>query len=70
MSMSAGLADTTADLTPAWFTAALRAAGALGADAAVEKVDAVLYGTGQLGLVARAELDYAGPADGRRRRSS
>ncbi len=64
MPTSAVLADTTADLTPAWFTAALRTGGALGPDAAVEKVDAVLYGTGQLGLVARAELDYVGTADG------
>jgi Ecdysteroid kinase-like family len=62
MSTSAVLADATADLTPAWFTAVLRESGALGLDAAVEKADANLYGTGQFGLVARAELGYAGCA--------
>jgi hypothetical protein len=62
MTTSAALADTTADLTAEWFTVVLREGGVLGPDAAVEKVDAVLYGTGQFGLVARAELSYVGPA--------
>lgn len=62
MTTAAPLADTTADLTPEWFTVVLREGGALGPDAAVEKVDAGLYGTGQFGLVARAELGYLGPA--------
>jgi len=64
MPTSAVLADATADLTPEWFTVVLREGGALGPDAAVEKVDAGLYGTGQFGLVARAELGYVGPAGG------
>jgi Phosphotransferase enzyme family len=63
MTTSAVLADTAADLTPEWFTVVLREGGALGPDAAVEKVDAGLYGTGQFGLVARADLSYVGPAD-------
>jgi hypothetical protein len=62
MSTSAVLADAIADLTPAWFTVVLRENGVIGLDAAVEKVDANLYGTGQFGLVARAELGYAGCA--------
>lgn len=41
------LADATADLTPAWFTAALREGGVLGSEAALEKVEAGLYGTSQ-----------------------
>jgi hypothetical protein len=64
MPTSAVLADTTADLTPAWFTAALRDGGTLGPEDAVEKVEAGLYGTGQVGLVARAELGYTGSATG------
>lgn len=62
MLTSAVLADTPADLTPEWFSAALREGGALGPAAAVEKVNANLYGTGQFGLVVRAELGYAGEA--------
>jgi Phosphotransferase enzyme family len=64
MLTSTALADSTEDLTPAWFTAALQEGGVLGADDRVEHVDAGLYGTGQFGLVARAQLGYAGPAAG------
>jgi Phosphotransferase enzyme family len=65
--MTANLADSLDDLTPAWFTVALREGGVLAAGAAVESVDAGLFGTGQFGLVARAELAYTGTsADGPR----
>lgn len=61
---AAVLADTPADLTPEWFTAALREGGVLPAGASVATVDAGLFGTGQFGLVARAELTYDGEAPG------
>ena len=65
--MKAVLADSTADLTPAWFTAALREGSAIGPDTEVAGADVQLFGTGQFGLVARAELQYdhgtaSGPA--------
>lgn len=56
--MKAVLADSTMDLTPAWFTAALREGGAIGPRTEVISADARLFGTGQFGLVARAELRY------------
>lgn len=58
--MAPTLAESTDDLTHEWFTAALRAGGVLDADAEVCRADAVLFGTGQFGLVARATLDYRG----------
>ncbi|HEY3605249.1 MAG TPA: phosphotransferase [Sporichthyaceae bacterium] len=58
--MSATLADSLDDLTPAWFTAALRDGGAIKPETTVATADVALYGTGQLGLVARAELSYDG----------
>lgn len=62
MTVGTALADSTDDLTPEWFTAALREGGALGPDGKVASVDANLFGTGQFGLVARAELRYDGEA--------
>src|ERR1700760_1722363 len=56
--MEAVLADSTLDLTPEWFTAALREGGVIGPDNQVVAADAGLFGTGQFGLVARAELKY------------
>ncbi|CQD20159.1 aminoglycoside phosphotransferase [Mycobacterium lentiflavum] len=62
--MEAVLADSTLDLTPAWFTAALREGGAIGPHTEVVAADAALFGTGQFGLVARAELKYDDNASG------
>src|SRR2546426_12822956 len=62
--LTVALADLTEDLTPAWFTAVLRQGGVLGCDADVVAVDAGRYGTGQFGLVSRAELRYDGDAPG------
>jgi hypothetical protein len=59
---STTLVDTVDDLTPAWFTTALREGGVISPGAEVDTVDAALFGTGQFGLVARAELGYAGDA--------
>lgn len=58
--MSARLADSLDDLTPEWFTEALRAGGILRPEEAVAEAKAALFGTGQFGLVARAELTYEG----------
>jgi hypothetical protein len=56
------LADTVADLTPSWFTAALRESGTIAGDVAVTSVQAEPIGTGQVGLVALARLAYDGAA--------
>lgn len=56
--MNARLADAIDDLSPAWFTAALRAGGVLGPRDTVADAKAALFGTGQFGLVTRAELTY------------
>jgi hypothetical protein len=58
--MTATLADSLADLTPQWFTAALHDGGAIKPETTVTTATAALYGTGQLGLVGRAELTYDG----------
>jgi hypothetical protein len=57
-SPAATIADTVADLTPSWFTAALTESGTIAAGDAVASVDAEPIGTGQVGLVALARLDY------------
>ncbi|MHB8691601.1 MAG: phosphotransferase [Solirubrobacteraceae bacterium] len=56
------IADTIDDLTPEWFTGALRDGGTLPRDAAVTAADSRLIGTGQLGLVVLSELTYDGDA--------
>jgi Ecdysteroid kinase-like family len=60
------LADSVEDLTPEWFTEALREGGTIGGDATVTSAKSSLVGTGQLGKVVRTELGYdnrtAGPA--------
>src|ERR1700739_1223591 len=56
--MNAVRADSTRALSPAGFAAALREGGAIGSDIEVTSADACLFGTGQFGLVARAELSY------------
>lgn len=62
--MTARLADSLDDLTPEWFTDALRAGGVLGPRDRVVDAKAALFGTGQFGLVARTELSYTKSADG------
>jgi hypothetical protein len=54
------IADTVDDVTPQWMTSALRAGGTITADTSVSSVQAQPFGTGQSGLVSRAELEYAG----------
>ena len=56
------LADSLDDLTADWLTGALREGGVLDGDASVSNADVALFGTGQFGLVARAELAYSGEA--------
>ncbi|OHV05454.1 phosphotransferase [Mycobacterium talmoniae] len=52
------IVDTVGDLTPEWFTGALREGGTIGAGVSVTSAKTELVGTGQLGLVARADLEY------------
>lgn len=52
------IVDTVGDLTPEWFTAALREGGTIGDGVCVTSAKNELVGTGQLGLVARADLEY------------
>jgi phosphotransferase family enzyme len=56
------IVEQVAGLTPAWFTNALREGRTIAADAAVTAVDAEPIGTGQVGLVVRARLEYDGAA--------
>jgi aminoglycoside/choline kinase family phosphotransferase len=56
------IADTVADLTPSWFTAALREGGTIADCDAVTSVEAEPIGTGQVGLVALARLQYGDSA--------
>jgi hypothetical protein len=56
------IVDTIEELTPEWFTGALREGGTLGAGAAVSAVRSELIGTGQVGMVVRSELEYEGDA--------
>jgi hypothetical protein len=59
---TAAIADTVADLTPSWFTAALREGATIADGDAVTSADNEPIGTGQVGLVVRARLGYDGPA--------
>jgi hypothetical protein len=61
---TARIADTVADLTPGWFTAVLREGGTIAAGDSVTSVHAEPIGTGQVGLVALAHLEYDTPAPG------
>ena len=54
------IANNLDDLTPALFTRVLREGGTIPADTAVTAAAAHPIGTGQVGLVARAELEYGG----------
>jgi hypothetical protein len=55
-----GIADTVEELTPEWFTGALREGGTIGPDVTVTGAGSELVGTGQLGLVVRSDLTYDG----------
>src|SRR5438067_10360094 len=59
---TAVIVDTIEELTPGWFTGALRDGGTLPSAAAVTAVRSELIGTGQVGMVVRCELDYEGGA--------
>lgn len=52
------IVDHPGQLTPEWFTAVLRNAGALAPDAVVTGVDSERFGTGQVGLILRSQLSY------------
>jgi Phosphotransferase enzyme family len=60
------IVDTTKELTPEWLTAVLRGSGTLGTGQEVVAVKTEVIGTGQVGFVARVQLNYdraaAGPA--------
>lgn len=56
------LIDEPDQLTPAWFTDALRAGGVLDDDGVVIGAEVRRFGTGQWGLVVRAVLEYDGTA--------
>jgi hypothetical protein len=55
------IADSVEDLTPEWFTSALRDGGTIGPDVTVTSASSALIGTGQLGLVVQTDLGYDAP---------
>jgi Phosphotransferase enzyme family len=61
---TAPIADTIADLTPDWFTEVLRQAGTIAAPRRVTAVRTEAIGTGQVGLVVRAVIEYDHPGHG------
>jgi hypothetical protein len=54
----APIVDSIERLTPQWYTDALRDSGVIDAATSVVETDTRLFGTGQLGLVARSQLRY------------
>jgi hypothetical protein len=62
-STTAPIVDTLEDLTPSWFTAALREGGTIAEGHSVTSVSTELIGTGQVGLVVLAQLEYNDPSD-------
>lgn len=63
--MAPAIVDTVDELTPEWFTAALREGGTIDEGVTVTSASSQLVGTGQLGLVVRTDLEYdvpGGPA--------
>jgi hypothetical protein len=56
------IVDTIDQLTPEWFTEALREDGVLPGGASVANAGNEIYGTGQFGFVVRSELGYEGDA--------
>ena len=57
------IVDSIEALTARWYTEALRDSGVIGTTASVTDVETRLFGTGQLGLVARSVLRYDHAAD-------
>ncbi|MEA2675469.1 MAG: hypothetical protein QOI92_2661, partial [Chloroflexota bacterium] len=55
---AAAILDTVDQLTPAWLTAALRAGGTIPADRHVTAIATEVIGTGTVGYVARANVEY------------
>jgi aminoglycoside phosphotransferase (APT) family kinase protein len=58
------ITDTIDELTPEWFTAALRETNTIRPDATVTHTRFNRFGAGQLAAVIRAELTYDGKTDG------
>ncbi|TGD88402.1 DUF1679 domain-containing protein [Mycolicibacterium sp. CH28] len=59
------ITDTIDELTPAWFTAALREGGVIGPDVSVTSAESRRFGVGgQLATVIRSLLTYAPPTHG------
>jgi aminoglycoside phosphotransferase (APT) family kinase protein len=58
------ITDTIDELTPEWFTAALRETNTIGRDTTVTHTRFSRFGAGQLAAVIRAELTYDQEADG------
>ena len=57
------IADAVEELTPEWFTDALRDGGTIDDEAAVTSAESRAIGTGQLGSVVLSELAYEGAPD-------
>jgi hypothetical protein len=64
MSTAAPIVDTIEELTPEWMTAALREGMGISQEHSVISVSAEPIGTGQVGLVVLAQLQYDGPSVG------
>jgi aminoglycoside phosphotransferase (APT) family kinase protein len=58
------IADTIAELTPQWFTDALRESGTIDANTSVSAADCVPFGVGQTASLVRARLNFQGAAGG------
>jgi hypothetical protein len=58
------IVDTMEELTPEWFTGALREGGTIPVEASISAVRSELIGTGQVGMVVRSELEYEGDVVG------
>jgi aminoglycoside phosphotransferase (APT) family kinase protein len=58
------IADTIAELTPQWFTEALRQSGTIDANTTVTAADCVPFGVGQTASLVRARLTFDGATDG------
>jgi Phosphotransferase enzyme family len=56
--------DTPQELTPEWFTGALREAGTLGDHAEVKTATNRVIGNGQVGAIVQSELEYSSSTSG------
>jgi len=63
MTGSVAIADTIEDLTPEWFTGALREGGTIAEGGSVTSAESEFIGTGQLGSVVLSKLAYEGAPD-------